>query len=162
MASMMSRLRLKSEKGAELVEFAFVLPLLLFVVVGIIDFGFTFQRYEVVTNAAREGARIGVLPGYAATDACQRALDYLTNGGVTTTGSCPTPTNPTIVVTKPYSISMGTGTPTPPSLPGVKVDVLYTSPYLFLGPIAGWFGGSFTSVPLRGIAIMRCEVASCT
>jgi hypothetical protein len=44
----------------------------------------------------------------------------------------------------------------------VKVDVLYTSPYLFLGPIAGWFGGSFTSVPLRGIAIMRCEVASCT
>ncbi len=71
---MMSRSRLKSEKGAELIEFAFILPLLLFVVVGIIDFGFTFQRYEVVTNAAREGARIAVLPGYAATDACQRAL----------------------------------------------------------------------------------------
>lgn len=154
--------RLKTEKGAELIEFAFVLPLLLFVVVGIIDFGFTFQRYEVVTNAAREGARLAVLPGYTATDACQRALDYLQNGGVTPTGSCPTPTNPTIVITKPFSISMGTGTPTPPPLPGVKVDVLYTSPYLFLGPIAGLFGGSFTSVPLRAVAIMRCEMGNCT
>ena len=31
---------------------------------GIIDFGFLFQRYEVVTNAAREGARVAILPGY--------------------------------------------------------------------------------------------------
>ena len=39
-------------------------PLLLFVILGIVDFGFLFQRMEVVTNAAREGARIAVLPGY--------------------------------------------------------------------------------------------------
>jgi Flp pilus assembly protein TadG len=51
-----------NETGAELIEFAFVLPLLLLVIVGIFDFGFLFQRYEVVTNAAREGARAAVLP----------------------------------------------------------------------------------------------------
>ena len=44
------------ERGAELVEFAFVFPTLLLVMLGIIDFGFLFQRYEVVTNAARERA----------------------------------------------------------------------------------------------------------
>lgn len=150
--------RLKTEKGAELIEFALVLPLLLFVVVGIIDFGLTFQRYEVVTNAAREGARLAVLPGYGAPDACARALAYLQNGGVTTTGACPAPTNPTIVITKPFAISMGAGVPT---LPGAKVDVLYTSPYVFLGPIAGFFGGTFATVPLRGVAVMRCELATC-
>ena len=56
--------RWRSEEGAELVEFALVLPMLLFVVLGIAEFGFIFQRYEVLTNAAREGARLAVLPGY--------------------------------------------------------------------------------------------------
>ena len=41
-----------------------VLPLLLLVLFGIIDFGFMFQRYVVLTNAAMEGARVGILPGY--------------------------------------------------------------------------------------------------
>ena len=56
----MNRLRTRtaSERGAELIEFAFILPLLLFVVVGIIDFGFLFRDYEILTNAAREGARL--------------------------------------------------------------------------------------------------------
>ena len=49
-----------SERGAELVEFALVLPLLLLLVLGIVDFGFLFQRFEVVTNAAREGARLEI------------------------------------------------------------------------------------------------------
>ncbi len=43
--------------------------LLLLIVAGIADFGFLFQRYEVVTNAAREGARLAVLPDDGYTDA---------------------------------------------------------------------------------------------
>ena len=50
--------RLRSERGAELIEFALVFPVLLMVVLGIVDFGFLFQRMEVVTYAAREGARL--------------------------------------------------------------------------------------------------------
>ena len=60
------RARWSDESGAELIEFALSLPiLLLLVVLGIIDFGLLFRRYEVVTNAAREGARVAILPGYA-------------------------------------------------------------------------------------------------
>ena len=39
---------------------------LLVVIAGIVDFGFAFQRYEVITNAAREGARLGSMSGYNA------------------------------------------------------------------------------------------------
>ena len=49
-----------------------------------IEFGFLFQEYEVVTNAAREGARIAVLPTYSQTQAARvnnataRVNQYLT------------------------------------------------------------------------------------
>src|SRR5438105_3533494 len=49
------------EQGQAIIEMALTLPLLLLVVLGMFDFGLLFQRFEVVTNAAREGARLGVL-----------------------------------------------------------------------------------------------------
>ncbi len=52
---------------------------------GIIDFGLLFQRYEAVTNAAREGARIAVLPGYAQADVQARVTQYLAAAGLTAT-----------------------------------------------------------------------------
>ena len=62
----------KSEKGAELVEFALTFPLLLLVMLGIIDFGLLLHRVQVLTNAAREGARIAVLPNYNQADVTAR------------------------------------------------------------------------------------------
>lgn len=140
---------LRSERGAELIEFALVLPLLLMIVLGIVDFGFLFQRMQVVTNAAREGARMAVLPGYATADVQARVRDFVQTGGVPTSL-----TNPDVKVT---AATIPT-TPGGPTMTGRRVEVTYTHQYLFIGPIAGWFGGSFTSVPVRGVAIMRNEV----
>lgn len=53
----------KERRGQALVEIALVLPLLLIILVGIIDFGRIFHGYIVITQAAREGARWGAL-GY--------------------------------------------------------------------------------------------------
>jgi Flp pilus assembly protein TadG len=142
--------RFRSARGAELVEFALILPLLLFVMLGLVDFGFMFQRFEVVTNAAREGARIAVLPGYATADVLGRVQSYLTTGGVAATVG-----NTTVAVT---DVTIPTGGPGP-ALPAKRVQVTYASPYLFLGPIAGWFGGSFTTANLTGVAVMRLELA---
>ena len=47
---------------------AIVTPILLMIIAGIFDFGMMFRAWEVVTNAAREGARVGTLPGYTAQD----------------------------------------------------------------------------------------------
>lgn len=51
---------LKSNKGQAIVEFAFVLPLMVIIVLGIIEFGVLFYNQAVVTNASREGARAGM------------------------------------------------------------------------------------------------------
>lgn len=59
----------KGEKGAAAVEFAIILPLLVLLVFGIIEFGRVYNLYLAVTHAAREGARIAsVRNGTGATD----------------------------------------------------------------------------------------------
>lgn len=50
-----------SEKGAAVVEFAIVLPILLVIVFGIVEFGFILYNQAMLTNATREGARGGIL-----------------------------------------------------------------------------------------------------
>jgi hypothetical protein len=51
------RARTGGEGGAAAVEMALVMPLLLLLVFGIIEFGFIFNRYITLTHAAREGVR---------------------------------------------------------------------------------------------------------
>jgi len=48
--------------GIALVETALVLPMLLLVSLGAIRYGHIFLRAQEVTNAARNGARVGVRP----------------------------------------------------------------------------------------------------
>jgi Flp pilus assembly protein TadG len=60
------------EDGAELLELAIALPILMLIIGGVIDFAILFQRYEVVTNAAREGARVAVLPDFGTADVQNR------------------------------------------------------------------------------------------
>jgi Flp pilus assembly protein TadG len=55
--------RKKKERGAELVEFALMLPILLVILAGLWDFGRAYRTYQAITNAARESARLAVVPG---------------------------------------------------------------------------------------------------
>ena len=50
-----------SQKGATAVEFAIVLPLLILLIFGMIEFGLYLFNRHVITNAAREGARAGII-----------------------------------------------------------------------------------------------------
>lgn len=58
--------RFRQRKGQSLVETAIVLPLVLLLLMGIVDFGLLFNNYIIISNATREAARKGVL---GATDA---------------------------------------------------------------------------------------------
>jgi Flp pilus assembly protein TadG len=49
------------ERGQALAEFALVLPLILFFIAGIIEFGRAWNIKQAVTDAAREGARYTVV-----------------------------------------------------------------------------------------------------
>jgi hypothetical protein len=50
-----------NQKGTTAVEFAIVLSLLIALIFGIIEFGLFMFNRQVITNAAREGARAGII-----------------------------------------------------------------------------------------------------
>ncbi len=54
-------LGVQNREGASAVEFAIVLPLFIIVLFGIIEFSVAFYDKAVITNASREGARVGIL-----------------------------------------------------------------------------------------------------
>ncbi len=140
---------LRCEKGAQLVEFALVLPLLLLVMLGIAEFGFIFHRFEVLTNAAREGARIAILPNYEAEDVHARVGAFLTAGRIPAAGR----STPVAAVTYP-SIFLADGT----EIQMAKVVVTYTHTYMFIPKIGSWFGSSYTTQTLSAVSEMRLEV----
>lgn len=58
---MKTKMLIKEQNGAAVVEFAIVLPLLVLLLCGIIEFGLLFYNKQVITNASREGARAGII-----------------------------------------------------------------------------------------------------
>jgi Flp pilus assembly protein TadG len=149
MAALTRRTRLSSESGAELIEFALVLPILLLLIAGIADFGLLFHSHEVTTNAAREGARLAVLPGYDANGYAAvrtRVASYMTTGGLT---------GPFTTAVSPQAVDLGGGT----MANGVMVTVTYTHTFLFIGPIVGLINGTFaTTLTYQTAAVMRTEI----
>jgi Flp pilus assembly protein TadG len=142
-----------NERGAELIEFALVLPLLLAMFAGIVDFGRMFQRLEVTTNAAREGARLASLPGYSQTDVQNRVRAYMDTGIEAGAGARTTVTR-TIV-----NITPGGGGA---QFQAAQVLVNYNDTYLILGPVSTLIGGNaatFSTVTLSATSTMRLETA---
>jgi Flp pilus assembly protein TadG len=127
---------LVSDRGAAAVEMALVLPLLLLLVFGIIDFGRMLNAQITLTEAAREGARASVLganPGNAVSAASTNL------SGVTYTQTA-CPANPTA---------------------GQNATVTTTYTFKFVTPvgaIAGIFGGTFGGdLPMTGVGVMPCN-----
>ncbi|WP_136612339.1 TadE/TadG family type IV pilus assembly protein [Sinomonas albida] len=115
------------ERGAAAVEFALVLPVLVVLVMGIIDFGRVFNAQQTLTFAARAGARVMVLQNSqsAAVTAAQNASATL--------GSLPS---------SAFSVSPTTCT--------AGTQVTFTVNYTMKG--TGFFG----NFPLTGTGVMLC------
>ena len=142
-------LRLKSERGAALLETALTLPLLLFVAVGIFEFGRAYQTWQVLTNAAREGARVAVLPNAATDAAAARASAYMRSGELSNAAAA------TVAVTA-ESIDSGGGNTATAS----RVTVTYPFEFIVMQPVARLLvTGSTLGAPLTmtASAVMRNE-----
>lgn len=50
------------ERGSEILEFAFVVTMLMMLLLGIVTFARAYNVYQSIARAAREGARVAVLP----------------------------------------------------------------------------------------------------
>jgi len=78
----MKRLRLRrrddaSRQGTALVEMAFVLPIFMAVTLGIVEFGRAMMIGQLITNASREGARLGIIDGSTNADVRDSIEDFL-------------------------------------------------------------------------------------
>lgn len=117
------------ERGAAAVEFALVLPILVLILFGMIEFGGAYHAQLMVTGAAREAAREMAVGGDTAA-ATSRAVEAAV--GI--------PAADLDVAVAPAACAAGTD---------VTVTVSYDRPFL-----TGLFGAS---VELSGVATRRCQ-----
>jgi Flp pilus assembly protein TadG len=128
------RERLRGERGASAVEFAFIVPLLLSLVLGIAEFGHAFQVQGTLSAAAREGVRVMALQNdQDAAEAAVRAATSTLDPAITDAQ----------MDFEPDSCAQTGGTQL------VTLTVTYPKPYL-----TGFFGSQVT---LTGKAVMRCN-----
>jgi len=139
----------RSERGAAIIETAITLPLVLLVCVGIFEFGRAYQTWQVMTNAAREGARVAVLPNPTAGAADARVRDYLKMGGLKS--------DPSVgVAVTPVTVSLGAAGNASAS----TVTVTYPFSFMVLQPVAKLVVGTTTTgnaITLTAAATMRNE-----
>ncbi len=142
------RTPLHQERGSALIETAFTMPLILRVCVSIFEFGRAYQYWQVLTNAAREGARVAVLPGTNDGDVTARVQQYLSAGQL----ASPTSASVDVDVAE---ISIGAGT-----RPASTVTVSYPFQFMVLQPVARLVvSGSTAGAPITmaAAATMRDE-----
>ena len=91
-----------------MVEYAFSIMVLLYVIMGIVDLGRAFIAYNIVANTSREAARYGVISSRSSSDIVSYGASKATIGGVTVTvptrGTAGNPSDP-VVVQASYSFS---------------------------------------------------------
>lgn len=73
---------IRNERGAALLEAAITIPLILLISVAIFEFGRAYQTWQVLTNAAREGARVAVINGTTDDQIRSAVHNYMTVGGL--------------------------------------------------------------------------------
>ena len=83
--------RARDQRGAAAVEMAIVLPILILLIFGIVEFSIVFNRLQGLQAAAREGARVAALPQSTQSDIRAKVTSALS-------GVLPTTQSPVITV----------------------------------------------------------------
>jgi Flp pilus assembly protein TadG len=77
----------KNRRGAAVVEFAIVAPIFFLLIFGMIEFGRVVMVQQLLTNASREGARLGVLNDATSAQVKTKVVNYLAGANITITSS---------------------------------------------------------------------------
>lgn len=138
--------RFRNQRGAALLETAITLPLVLLVSVSIFEFGRAYQTWQVLTNAAREGARIAVITGTTDADVTGAVRNYMTAGRLTNAATAP------VVIDR--NVALGANTAS-------RITVNYPFNFMVLSPVARLVQRSSSlgqgALTMTAVAIMRNE-----
>jgi Flp pilus assembly protein TadG len=138
-------IRALDDRGTALLEAAVTIPILLLIAVGIFEFGRAYQTWQVLTNAAREGARVAVLPNTADATVVSTVRNYMTNGALPNAGTA------AVGVTRNATVGAYTAS---------RITVDYPFQFIVLQPVARLVApGARTGAPLmmHATAVMRNE-----
>ncbi|MGH7500909.1 MAG: TadE family protein [Longimicrobiales bacterium] len=131
----------RGEAGQALVEFAIIMPILLILVLGLVEFSRAWFNYQVMVDAAREGARTGAVYNPPTTiGTIQNKINtQLAAAGMDTL-------NATITIT---GFQGGTAQP-------LTVAIAYPFALRWIGSFLGWTGAQ-TSFTLNTSVVFRNE-----
>jgi Flp pilus assembly protein TadG len=136
----------KSERGTTIVEAAIIITIFFMFLFGIFEAGRFLNTQQVLTNAAREGARYAVTPLSGTntlpttTEITNRVDEYLASASIS---------GETVTVDNNVQVSTGLITTTYTSVKVQKAYQVLTVPYFF----------SMLNVTLKGEALMRNETS---
>ncbi len=134
----------KRDAGQSLAEFAILLPVLMGVVIGIFEFGRAWNIDQVLTNAAREGARLAVIETSSEGDVIEAVETALTNAAL----------DPSLATISVDGVEDAYGSP-------ATVQIDYPYEFTFLGPIMAFLGDGEGDTPgaitLTSQIVMRNE-----
>jgi Flp pilus assembly protein TadG len=104
------RAGLRNRRGVAAVEFACVAPLFFLLVFGLIEYGRMVMVQQLLTNGAREGARVGVLDGSTETKVKTAVNNYLLPAGIKNTTTTVSPNPPSsATATSPVTVTVSVG-----------------------------------------------------
>ncbi len=139
--------RLRNQRGAALLETAITIPIVLLVSVSIFEFGRAYQTWQVLTNAAREGARVAVLTETTDAQVTSAVKNYMTTGKLSAAGSA------TVTVERAIPFA-GVNTAS-------RVTVSYPFSFVVLNPVMRLISKGTTTgqgvTTMSSIATMRNE-----
>jgi Flp pilus assembly protein TadG len=135
----------KNERGAALLETAVTLPIVLMICVGVFEFGRAYQTWQLLTNAAREGARVAVVGGTTDLDIETAVRTYMAAERLGNAGTAPVAVN--------RKVALGSNS-------GTEVTIQYPFSFILLDPAVRFVRpASTTGAPLTisAVAIMQNE-----
>lgn len=154
----MTRPRTFRERGTAAVEMALVLPVLLLVVGGIIDLGRMYMGEILVTNAARDGARMAALQSYTGDDVTLQATKAAAGISPFVAPSINVTTWPTPLASPAKTTCQVDPSPGASSAPVAKVTVTTTSfQWMTLNVIPRLVGGNIPAPTISATASMQCS-----
>ena len=127
--------RKEHRRGQAVVEFALVLPVFLLLLLAAVEFGRAYLKLHILTNAAREGARMGMLPDKVEQDVYDTTSEFLEAAGMRT-GSWQT----VVTVTDKEGVLREGGLAQAQEGDRVQVSVSYELEVLSGTIIPGWEG----------------------